>query len=112
MSETSTQRVREWRKANPEKAKALWLRQRGVHRPAYEALLGKQGNVCAICGDAPKGKALAIDHDHETGTIRGLLCDHCNMGLGHFKDDPDLLLAAVKYLHLLHATGVQQHCNN
>lgn len=41
---------------------------------------------------------LSIDHCHETGAFRGLLCSECNFGLGKFKDDPELLLAAVEYL--------------
>lgn len=59
---------------------------------------------CEICGDLQTGtnrgrvKALAIDHDHETGIFRGLLCDNCNRGLGHFRDNPELLRAAIEYL--------------
>lgn len=67
----------------------------------FEALLSQQGNVCAICGtDTPGGgrAVFSVDHDHETGQIRGLLCHGCNVGLGHFLDDPQLLLKAADYL--------------
>lgn len=65
------------------------------------ALREKQDGKCAICG---KPEALAakgtfhIDHDHETGFVRGLLCSACNLGIGHFRDDPILMLKAIRYL--------------
>jgi transcription elongation factor Elf1 len=50
---------------------------------------------CTICGSEEK---LVVDHDHESQVIRGLLCNHCNRGLGHFKDNPELLEYAKIYL--------------
>ena len=50
---------------------------------------------CVICGMEAK---LVVDHDHVTGKIRGMLCNHCNRGLGHFRDDPALLEFAAQYL--------------
>lgn len=50
---------------------------------------------CVICGSEEK---LVVDHDHKTGAIRGMLCNHCNRGLGHFRDDPELLEFARIYL--------------
>ena len=50
---------------------------------------------CVICGADGK---LVVDHDHKTGKIRGMLCNHCNRGLGHFRDDPMLLEFAAQYL--------------
>ena len=47
---------------------------------------------------------LAIDHCHSTGKIRGLLCDRCNHGLGHFKDDINLLIKAIEYLNTTEKT--------
>lgn len=71
---------------------------REVAREARTALLASQDGVCAICGTAPAGQALALDHCHDTGKIRGLLCKHCNLGLGLFKDDTTLLTKAREYL--------------
>lgn len=51
---------------------------------------------CVICGSKEK---LVVDHNHISGEVRGLLCNHCNRGLGHFKDDPMLLEFAAQYLY-------------
>lgn len=66
----------------------------------YDEMLEEQGNGCVICGKTPEenGKHLFVDHDHNTGEVRGLLCHHCNTGLGMFRDTPILLLRAVEYL--------------
>ena len=68
---------------------------RGVISDA--ALLELKGSVkeCVICGDSGP---LVVDHDHATGKIRGILCNHCNRGLGHFRDNPELLEFARMYL--------------
>ena len=72
----------------------------------YEAMLMAQAGKCAICRCAStarfKGrlKQLAVDHDHITGRIRGLLCSGCNSGLGHFKNNPFFLIAAAQYLSI------------
>jgi hypothetical protein len=65
----------------------------------YRALLERQGGVCAICKGRPQSKRLAVDHDHKTGEVRGLLCSRCNHdGLGAFHDSVLLLWRAVAYL--------------
>lgn len=51
---------------------------------------------CVICGSA---EPLVVDHDHVSGKVRGMLCNHCNRGLGHFRDDPTLLEFAAQYLY-------------
>lgn len=66
----------------------------------YELMLLAQRSRCAICGDEPSGKikTLCIDHDHETGQVRRLLCSPCNKGLGHFRERPDLMRKAADYI--------------
>jgi hypothetical protein len=63
-------------------------------------MLQEQDYKCAICGneDEVEGRRLAIDHCHDTGHVRGLLCGKCNRGLGLFYDDEELLQNAIKYL--------------
>jgi hypothetical protein len=58
------------------------------------------GDLCNICSKSPydNKKALAVDHCHDTGKVRGYLCDACNKGLGSFKDNTDFLNKAIKYL--------------
>lgn len=84
--------------------------QFGICINTYESMLQKQKGVCALClrPETRKHqngavKQLAVDHDHSTGRVRGLLCTDCNRGLGCFKDDLKALQAAVRYL-LCYAT--------
>jgi hypothetical protein len=58
----------------------------------FERMLAEQNGLCAICCEAP---AVHVDHDHETGRVRGLLCFNCNGALGQFRDRADLMLGAV-----------------
>lgn len=58
-------------------------------------MMTKQGGLCAICKEA---KATHIDHSHETGRVRGVLCLACNTALGSFRDSPKLLARAIVYL--------------
>jgi hypothetical protein len=74
----------------------------GVSDEQYKALVAAQGGRCAICTRLPGKRELAVDHDHDTNLIRELLCVSCNLGLGYFGDDPDLLLKAVTYLRKHH----------
>lgn len=65
----------------------------------YENMLNDQGFVCKICGDFPEeGKRLHVDHNHETGKVRALLCSHCNSAIAFAKEDPKRLHAMEKYL--------------
>lgn len=63
----------------------------------YQEMLAEQEYVCAICGETCS-KNLAVDHNHVTGKIRGLLCQRCNRGLGFFADSTHKLQNAIKYL--------------
>lgn len=73
----------------------------GISHADYEQMLAKQGGVCAICGTDDPGRNspyFHVDHCHATNVVRGLLCNGCNLGLGHFKDDKDRLSSAIAYL--------------
>lgn len=74
----------------------------GITEEDYKALLLAQGGSCAICGtDRPGGNgapSMHVDHCHNTGRIRGLLCNRCNITLGKMEDSPDLLRIAADYL--------------
>jgi hypothetical protein len=73
-------------------------RKFGITTAQRDALLAAQDG-CAICHTYnPTGKGWCVDHDHVTGKIRGILCAACNVGLGHFGDNRERLLAAAKYL--------------
>lgn len=75
-------------------------RHYGMSLADYHTRLTEQGGCCAICGRDPEGfvRAFAVDHDHVTGRVRGILCPDCNRGLGGFQDSPDLLRRAADYL--------------
>jgi len=70
----------------------------------YNAIVGKQLGVCAICHKPEtktiKGKkvSLSIDHCHRTGKVRGLLCHNCNIVLGHAMESTDILMKAIEYI--------------
>lgn len=67
----------------------------------YFIILKEQDGKCAICNateSSHKNKTLSVDHCHTTGKIRGLLCHHCNAGLGQFRDNIEVLKNAIKYL--------------
>lgn len=71
----------------------------GITKEEYDQMLAHQNGVCAICLEVcATGRDLAVDHDHETGKVRGLLCRDCNVSLGLMKDDPNRLRKAAEYL--------------
>jgi hypothetical protein len=72
------------------------LRQRfGLEPDDVERIIEEQDGVCAVCKKRPPTQ---VDHDHHTGVVRGILCDGCNGGIGHFRDDPDLIRKAIAYV--------------
>ena len=93
---------REYRR-RPERKRAdrdAHLRRKyGLGGDEYDALLLRQGGVCAICGESPAPSTnLHVDHDHATGVVRGLLCVSCNNALGAFRESFEIFRAAAAYL--------------
>lgn len=97
-----------WYKEHPEEVKAgakyKHLKKYGMTIAQYEGMLASQGDKCAVCGkpvNTINGRVvkMAVDHDHKTGRVRGLLCYSCNVVLGHVKDNPDILARLIDYLH-------------
>jgi hypothetical protein len=70
----------------------------GLNETEYNNLILQANNQCMICKSPPTRTKLSVDHCHTTKKIRGLLCHNCNMALGLFKDNTDLLEKAIKYL--------------
>ena len=110
-------RVRQWALANPDKIaeriaaakgsdkkklsdrKSYLKRKYGMTLDDYERMFAAQECVCAICGKPrPEERTLHVDHDHESGAIRGLLCFRCNNALGDFEEQYELFQKAADYL--------------
>jgi hypothetical protein len=115
--ERAIERTRQWREDNPERYAELQRRTRsapgykeslrkshlkrkyGLTPDDYDAMLAAQRGGCAICGaPAPEGQSLHVDHCHDSGAVRGLLCFRCNAGLGQFDHDSERLARAASYL--------------
>ena len=71
------------------------MRRYGIGAADVERMIEEQGGVCAVCRE---GLPEHVDHDHETGRVRGILCFNCNGGLGQFRDRVDILSRAIAYL--------------
>ena len=80
-----------------ERRKSLWENYR-LSLADYSLLFESQHGGCAICNTPPTLKRLAVDHDHTTGYLRGLLCSRCNLGIGRFEDNTTLFRNAILYL--------------
>lgn len=95
----SRQNSKNYQKNNPDKVFQFQLNKYNISVEDYNLLLIKQNYVCAICHKQCIYKPrLSVDHCHETGKIRGLLCGNCNTGLGKFKESKDIMLSAIRYL--------------
>lgn len=112
--------AKQYREANKEKASQYQKQYRATHdateykkeyyktkkfsrynitKADFENLLIEQNHCCAICNvQFTETLRPYIDHCHTTGKVRGLLCFHCNTGLGHFKDTPHVVYRALEYL--------------
>jgi hypothetical protein len=106
-------RVKKWQQENPERLnenrreyrrrparqsadRAGYLKRKyGMTIADYERMFEAQGRVCAICGEE---RTLHVDHDHVTGSIRGLLCFRCNQAIGSLQEDHDIFQKAADYL--------------
>lgn len=86
--------------ANPDYIRARNLKRFGLSIDDYNRMFEAQGGRCAICGvhQSELKKALHVDHDHERDIVRGLLCNHCNLVLGHAHDSARVLVVAAAYL--------------
>ena len=96
------ERVTEWGRNNPDRRKHYALKRKfGITLDQYNEILEKQEGKCAICRSdgCTTGRRLAVDHCHETGYIRGLLCKNCNLMLGHAKDSNSILETALIYIN-------------
>jgi len=91
-------RHREWHRANDGGHWAQTKTLYSVTKEQYQLLLRTQNGVCAICRCVPGKRHLHIDHCHESGKIRGLLCGNCNRGIGYLRDDVGILRLALVYL--------------
>lgn len=100
-------RAQAWAKHNPERhaqlARSGWLRRKyGIDAEEYDRRLQLQGGGCALCCSKevglPQRTFFFVDHDHETGRVRGLLCNKCNLGLSMFRDQPEVMRRAALYL--------------
>lgn len=92
-----------WRAANPEKLRLLWRRKgykkAGIDPVCAEAAMAAHSGCCDCCGSkTPKGNGWCVDHNHDTGQVRGILCNPCNLAIGLLNDNLDGVMNAVRYL--------------
>lgn len=100
------ERFKKWEKENKHKVKSSRLKyDYGITLEIYYEMLANQKGGCAICsqtdpanGGKHIGKYFHVDHCHKTKKVRGLLCNDCSVGLSRFKDDPERLISAAKYI--------------
>lgn len=97
-------RTRYERYYSTDRRRQTLLSDYGLSEEEYQKMLNQQKGLCAICNEPEirtrngKTQTLHIDHNHITGEVRALLCSACNVAIGYFREDPQILLAAVEYL--------------
>ena len=96
----ATKQSKEWYRKNPNtKRNARLLREYGISLQDFDDMVANQNGKCAVCQNAFKNSVdTCVDHNHATGQIRALLCNHCNRAIGLFKESIDSMKSAVKYL--------------
>ena len=88
-----------WISCTPEWKRAQHLKDKyGLSIEEYNKLLDKVGNTCPICGKSFGEVSPVIDHNHKTNRVRGIICRHCNLGIGFLEDDVKILYNAVKWV--------------
>lgn len=110
--ECKNKKEKKYRQENPDKRKITYRkvdlkRKYGMTIEDKKIMLKKQDYKCAVCGEElflfgdfkDRNKVAHVDHNHETGKVRGLLCNDCNRGIGLLKDNPEYLLKAASYLN-------------
>lgn len=80
-----SERHRRWRASHPDGTYKRHVRYYGITPRDYKQLVLDQDGACFLCGEPPDERGLMVDHDHETGVVRGLLCNECNTGLGLYQ---------------------------
>lgn len=101
--ERAKQSTKRWQERNMDRWRARCneskIRKRyGITIEDRERIRRKQGGKCAICRRVSGNGGLVVDHDHKTGKVRGLLCNHCNLTLGKFEDNPAWFRKLAEYL--------------
>lgn len=97
-ADCATKRGTAWFKANPDAVKQKNLKRNyGINLEEYTKRYDTQHGLCAIC--KTPHDVLCVDHSHDTGKVRGLLCHPCNRGIGLLKESADTLRAAISYLY-------------
>ncbi len=99
MKEYNKKWLRKKIKENPDYARNATLKRLyGITLSDYAEMLVSQNGECKLCGVSHEEKRLAVDHDHKTKRVRGLLCNKCNLALGALGDDIDGIMRAASYL--------------
>jgi len=102
------QQIKAYNRANSERQKSLKLsKMYGITIDDYLRILAKQNGVCAVCGKTGGQKCLSVDHNHNTGKVRGLLCQRCNLVLGRMEDNPALIVKLAKYVKVANKAALK-----